>query len=52
MTKAQAVKKIFNILNDWGFGGGLPRAVDIYKYLSCGGELVITEDIINRYFNI
>lgn len=46
MTRTEAIKKILNKLTD----GGLPRAIEIYNYLTCYGDVIITDEAINRYF--
>lgn len=51
MTRTKAVKLIYQILTTEFYYGGLPRAIDIYNYISCYGNLEVTPDMINRYFN-
>ena len=47
MSRTQAVKYIYDNIE-----GGLPRAIEIYNYLSCYGELEVTEEKINNYFKM
>ena len=47
MSKAEAVKKILKHLEF----GGLPRAIEIYNYLGCFGELEVTTEMVDGYFN-
>ena len=46
MTKTEAVKYMLHRYNT-----GLPSAIATYNYLTCNGELTITEDTITNYFN-
>ena len=48
MTKAKAVKEIYKYLQSRI--GGLPRAIEIYNYLSCNGEIEVTEQEIAIFF--
>ena len=43
MTRTEAVKMIMNMLNC-----GLPAAIEKYNWLSCYGEIVVTEEMIER----
>lgn len=49
MKKTEAVKYIYYHLYD--FEGGLPKAVEIYNYLSNFGEIELSEIIIKNYLN-
>lgn len=46
MDEATAVKLIYNHL----MSGGLPRAIEIYNYLGCYGEIPVTKEMIDIYF--
>lgn len=50
MTKANAVKRIFNEMKNRNMDGGIPKAVEIYNYIGCYGELEVTVEDIVRYF--
>lgn len=47
MSKTEAVKKILKSIEF----GGLPRAIEIYNYIGCFGELEVTAQMIDEYFN-
>lgn len=51
MERTKTVKRIYDYLNDNCYYGGLPRAIDIYNYLSCNGQIKVTNEMIERYFN-
>lgn len=51
MTKTKAIKAIFGLLKNHGIYGGLPRAVEIYNYLSAHGEIEVTGAMIMGYFS-
>lgn len=51
MARAKAVKMILDIMEDNGTLGGLPRAIEIYNYLACYGEVKVTAAMIRVYFN-
>lgn len=46
MTRTKAVREILNNINY----GGLPRAIEIYDYLSGYNTIVVTTEIIANYF--
>lgn len=46
MAKAKAVQAILKKLNI----GGLQRALEIYNYLSCNGEIEVTQQDIEIFF--
>lgn len=50
MKKTKAIKMIYEQMNYRGISGGLPKAVDIYKYLTANEEIAITAKIIFQYF--
>jgi hypothetical protein len=50
MTKLEAVKSIYYWLKYKDMIGGLPRAVEIYNYLTGGGTIEITKKDIRGYF--
>lgn len=50
MTKTDAVKTIYNWLKFKDMIGGLPRAVEIYNYLTGYGTIEITKKDIQCYF--
>ena len=43
MTRTDAVKMIMKVLDC-----GLPAAIEKYSWLSCFGEIVVTEEMIER----
>lgn len=45
LTRTEAIKKIRRQTIS------LTRAIEIYNYLTCYGEITITEEIINTFFN-
>ena len=52
LSRTEAVKLIYQALNDVFMIGGLPRAISIYNYLTGGGIIEIYPETINRYFMI
>lgn len=46
MTRVEAVKMIMAIDENIG----LPRAIELYDYLGCYGEITVTEKMIERHF--
>ena len=47
MNRPKAIKFIYHAIRDFGYG--LARAVEIYEYLSGGGVMPVTDDMIFLY---
>ena len=52
MGKGEAIRLIYSLLQYYSIDGGLPRAIEIYKYLTGYGTIEITRDAIERYLGI